>query len=62
MGDGRAEGSSPIGDRGPAAAFLMSLMLMEPDACSHLESSQLEGSREGDLLYWILTLSASKRL
>ena len=45
MGDGRAEGSSAIGDGGPAETFLMPDVdgtgfgfLLEPDAYSHLES------------------------
>ena len=49
MGDGRAEGSSTIGDRGQAAISLM------PDVDGvHIrifESLQLEGSYVGDLLY-----------
>ena len=49
MGDGRAEGSSAIGDGGQAAISLM------PDADGthvHIvESSQLEGLYIGDLLY-----------
>ena len=49
MGDGRAEGSSAIGDRGQAAVSLM------PDVDGmhvHIfESSQLEGLCVGDLLY-----------
>ena len=49
MGDGRAEGLSAIGDRGQAAILLM------PDGDGtyiHIfESSQLEGSYVGDLLY-----------
>ena len=49
MGDGRAEGSSATGDRGQAAISLM------PDIDGmhvHIfESSQLEGSYAGDLLY-----------
>ena len=43
MGDGRAEGSSAIGDRGQAAISLRpdidgtgSGSLLEPDACLHL--------------------------
>ena len=48
MGDGKAEGSSAIGDRGQAAISLI------PDTDgTHLEifeSSQLEGSNVGDLL------------
>ena len=48
MGDGRAEGSSAIGDEGPGALLLM------PDVYgTHiciLESLQLEGSCVGDLL------------
>ena len=43
MGDGRAEGSSAIGDGGQAAVSLMpdtdgtgSGSLLEPAACSHL--------------------------
>ena len=50
MGDGRAEGSSAIGDVGQAAISLT------PDLDGthvHIfESSQLEGSYVGDLLYW----------
>ena len=49
MGDGRAEGSSAIGDGGQAAISLTS----DVDA-THVrifESSQLEGSYVGDLLY-----------
>ena len=49
MGDGRAEGSSAIGDGGQAA------MSLTPDVDGmHIcifESSQLEGSYVGDLLY-----------
>ena len=49
MGDGRAEGSSAIGDGGQAAISLT------PDFDGtdlHIfESSQLEGSYVGDLLY-----------
>ena len=49
MGDGRAEGSSAMGDRGQVAASLT------PDADgTHIhifESSQLEGSYIGHLLY-----------
>ena len=49
MGDGRAEGSSAIGDGGQAAISLT------PDVDgTHvhiLESSQLEGSYVGDLMY-----------
>ena len=49
MGDGRAEGSSAIGDRGQAAISLT------PDVDGmHVrifESSQLEGSYVRDLLY-----------
>ena len=49
VGDGRAEGLSAIGDRGRAAISLM------PDGNgTHIhifESSQLEGSYVGDLLY-----------
>ena len=49
MGDGRAEGSSAIGDGGQAAISLT------PDVdgtCICIfESSQLEGSFVGDLLY-----------
>ena len=49
MGDGRAEGSSATGDARQAAVSLM------PDADeTHVrifESSQLEGSYVGDLLY-----------
>ena len=49
MGDGRAEESSAIGDRGQAAISLM------PDVDgTHVcifESSQLECSYVGDLLY-----------
>ena len=49
MGEGRAEGSSAIGDGGQAAISLM------PDADgTHIlifESLQLEGSYVGDLLY-----------
>ena len=49
MGDGRAEGSLAIGDEGQAAISLM------PDIDGkHIrifESSQLEGSYVGDLLY-----------
>ena len=48
MGDGRAEGSSALGDGGRAAISLM------PDVDgTHVrifESSQLEGSYVGDLL------------
>ena len=48
MGDGRAEGSSAIGDRGQVATSLM------PDTDgTHVlifESSQLEGSYVGNLL------------
>ena len=50
MGDGRAEGSSAIGVRGQAAISLT------PDVDGthvHIfESSQLEGSYVGDLLYF----------
>ena len=49
MGDGRAEGSSAIGDGGQAAVSLK----LEVDG-AHVrifESSQLEGSYVGDLLY-----------
>ena len=50
MGDGRAEGSSAIGDGGQAALSLM------PDVDgTHIrifESSQLEGSYIRDLLYF----------
>ena len=49
MGDGRAEGSSAIGDGGQAAISLT------PDVDgTHVdifESSRLEGSHVGDLLY-----------
>ena len=49
MGDGRAEGSSAIGDGGQAAVSLT------PDVSgTHVrvfESSQLEGLGVGDLLY-----------
>ena len=49
MGDGRAEGSSAIGDGGQAAVSLM------PDVSgTHVrifESSQVEGSYVGDLPY-----------
>ena len=49
VGEGRAEGLSAIGDRGRAAISLM------PDGNgTHIhifESSQLEGSHVGDLLY-----------
>ena len=49
VGDGRAEGSSAIGDGGQAAISLT------PDVDgTHvhiLESSQLEGSYVGDLMY-----------
>ena len=44
MGDGRAAGSSAIGDGGQAAISLMpdmdgagSCSLLEPDACFHLQ-------------------------
>ena len=50
MGDGRAEGSSEVGDGGQAAISLM------PDVDGmHVRifrSSQLEGSYVGDLLYF----------
>ena len=50
MGDGRAEGSSTIGDEGPAAVSLT------PDGDgTHVrifESLQLEDSCMGDLLYY----------
>ena len=50
MGDGRAEGSSAIGDRGQAAISLT------PDVDGmHVrifESLQLEGLYVGDLLYF----------
>ena len=50
MGDGRAEGSSAIGDGGQAATSLT------PDVDGmHVcifESSQIEGSYVGDLLYY----------
>ena len=49
MGDGRAEGWSAIGDGGQAAISLM------PDGAGTevriFESSQLEGSCVGNLLY-----------
>ena len=49
MGDGRAEGSSAIGDGGQAAVSL------RPDIdgthVHNFESSQLEGLYVGDLLY-----------
>ena len=52
MGDGRAEGSSAIGEGGQAAISLM------PDTDGmHIhvfESLQLEGSYVGDLLYLLL--------
>ena len=55
LGDGRAEGWSAIGDGGQAAISLT------PDVDGmHLllfESSQLDGSCIGELLYWFLDLS-----
>ena len=49
MGDGRAEGSSATGDRGQAA---ISLTPEVDGTCVRIfESSQLEGSYVGDLLY-----------
>ena len=60
MGDGRAEGSSAIGDRGQAAISLT------PDVDGmHVrifESSQLEGMYAGDLLYWFLLLLRSSSI
>ena len=57
MGDGRAEASSAIGDRGQAAISLM------PDTDGKhvciFESLQLEGSYVGDLLYLIFPLRLS---
>ena len=53
MGDGRAEGSSAIGDRGQAAISLMP----ETDG-THVrifESLQFERLYVGDLLYWKFT-------
>ena len=54
MGDGRAEGSSAVGDQGPAAVSLT------PDADGmhiHIfETSQLEGSCVGDLLFTVSPL------
>ena len=62
MGDGRAEGSSAIGDGGQSAISLM------PDADGmHVrifESFQLEGSYIGDLLYlfiWLHRVSVAAR-
>ena len=59
-GDGRAEGSSAIGDGGQAVVSLMTDVdgigfgsLLEPDAHPHLWSLQLEGSYVGDLLYTV---------
>ena len=53
MGDGRAEGSSAIGDGRQATTSLMS----DDDGMQvHIfESLQLEGSYVGDLLYITLT-------
>ena len=52
MGGGTAEGSSVIGDGGQAA------MSLTPDVdgmhVHNFESSQLEGSYVGDLLYLLL--------
>ena len=49
VGDGRAEESSAIGDRGEAAISLMhdiddtlSAPLLEPDACSHPLAAQVQ--------------------
>ena len=57
MGDGRAEGPSAIGDGGQAAVSLT------PDVDgTHVrifESSQLEGSYVGDLLYYYYSFSFS---
>ena len=52
MGDGRAEGSSAIGGGGRAAISLM------PDV-RIFESSQLEGSYVGDLLYNVMSWNLS---
>ena len=49
MGDGRAEGLSAIGDRGQAAISLMPHI--DGTHVHSFESSQLEGSYVGDLLY-----------
>ena len=54
MGDGRAEGSSAIGDGGQAAISLMPDM--DGTHVRIFESSQLEGSYVGDLLYIALTV------
>ena len=48
MGDGRAEGSSAIGDGGQAALSLTPYM--DGMHVRIFESSQLEGSYVGDLL------------
>ena len=57
MGDGRAEGSSAIGDGGQAAISLT------PDVdgthVRNFESLQLEGSHVGDLLYRESVISKS---
>ena len=50
MGEGRAEGSSAVGDGGQAA-----ISLTPDDDGTHVrifESLQLEGSYVGDLLYY----------
>ena len=49
MGDGRAEGSSAIGDGGQAAIALTPDVDGRQDRT--FESSELEGLYEGDLLY-----------
>ena len=49
MGDGRAEGTSAIGDRGQAAISLTSDV--DGTHVHIFESSQLEGSYVRDLLY-----------
>ena len=60
MGDGRAEGSSAIGDRGQDAISLMP----DDDGTLHVhifESSQLEGSYVGGLLYMPIKIIKKKQ-
>ena len=52
MGDGRAEGSSAIGDGGQAAISRdLTYVIGHANTHYNFESSQLEGSYVGDLLY-----------
>ena len=58
MGDGRAEGSSAIGDRGQAAVSLMPAT--DGMNVRIFESSQGECSYIGDLQYWLARAAEAK--